>query len=298
MLVTALTMTVTIVVVVGVSQIVYQSITTFTDGLPLYEERFADIWNRVAGLLGLPPDAFRGGWAFRDDPRLAEYLRDVSVPDVVQTLLVSANTLLSNLVLIFLFLLFILLGRDNLILKLRSAFSPAISDSLTAMTSGIRVNTQKYIVIKTLVSLIVAGMVMLVALLFGLDFVIVWGILTFILNFIPNIGSIVASALPVLFGLVQFGNPMSAVWLGVVIVAAHFLIGNILEPAMMGRSIRLSPLLILFSLIFWGSIWGIVGMFLSVPLTAIIKIVFDNVKPLRPLGILMGEVAEEGPAGA
>jgi AI-2 transport protein TqsA len=199
---------------------------------------------------------------------------------------------------VFLFLLFILLGRDNLLNKLKKAFSPEVSERLVTMMRGIRSSTQKYIVIKTLVSLLVAGLVMLITLAFGLDFVVVWGILTFVLNFIPNLGPLVASVLPILFALVQFDNPMIAVWLGITIIVTHFTVGNVLEPAMMGRSIQLSPLLILFSLIFWGSIWGIAGMFLSVPLTAIIKIVFDNVKPLRPLGILMGEAAEEGPAGA
>jgi predicted PurR-regulated permease PerM len=297
-LVTILTMAVTIVAVVGVSQVVYQSVLSFTDGLPAYEGKFTGIWNRIAGLVGLQPDAFKSGWAFRDDPRIAEYLRGFSVPDVVQSLLESANTLLSNLVLVFLFLLFILLGRDNLLNKIKKAFSPEVSERVITMMRGIRSSTQKYIVIKTLVSFLVAGLVMLVTLAFGLDFVVVWGILTFILNFIPNLGPLVASVLPILFALVQFDNPMIAVWLGIIIIVMHFSVGNVLEPAMMGRSIQLSPLLILFSLIFWGSVWGIAGMFLSVPLTAIIKIGLDNIRPLRPLGVLMGEVAEEEPPGS
>jgi AI-2 transport protein TqsA len=295
-LVTALTMAITVVAVAGISRVFYESVTSFTGGLPRYEGRFNDIWNRVAGAFGVPTDALAGGWAIASDPRLAEFLRGVSVTDVVRELLVSANSLLSNLVLVFLFLLFMLLGRDRLLAKIKGAFSPAVSGRLAGMVDGIRANTQKYVVIKTLVSLLVAGIVMLITLAFGLDFVLAWGILTFLLNFIPNIGSIVSSALPVLFALVQFGNPMTAVWIGVAITGVHFAVGNVLEPSLMGKSIRLSPLLIVFSLIFWGSIWGIAGMFLSVPLTAIIKIVFDNVRPLRPLGVLMGEVDEGGAA--
>lgn len=291
-LVTALTMTITIVVIVGVSQVVYQGVAAFTGGLPHYEGRFTDAWNRLGSLAGLPPGAFADGWSITDDPRFAEFLRGFSVTDLVRALLASVNSLLSNLVLVFIFLLLLLIGRDSLPKKARMAFSPAVSDALTAVTRGIRANMQRYVVIKTLVSLLAAGCVMLIALAFGLDFVVVWGILTFFLNFIPNIGSIVASVLPFLFALVQFDNPMTAVWIGLAILVVKFSIGNFLEPSMMGRSIDLSPLLIMFSLIFWGSIWGIVGMFLSVPLTAIVKIALDSYGPLRPVGILMGGATE------
>ena len=177
--------------------------------------------------------------------------------------------------------------------KLRHAFSPSLSGRLPTITAGIRYNIQKYIVVKTLVGFLAAAIVMLITWIFGLDFVIIWGILTFFLSFIPNIGSIVASVLPFLFALVQFENPMSALWLGIAILTVKFTIGNLVEPSMMGKGIDLSPLLIMFSLIFWGSIRGIVGMFLSVPLTAIVKIIFDNIRPLRPIGILMGSAERE-----
>ncbi|HLF14686.1 MAG TPA: AI-2E family transporter [Bacteroidota bacterium] len=288
-LVTLLAMGVTMVVVWGMSQVIYQSIAAFTGGLSQYEGRFNDIWQRIGSLLGVSPDALSGGWNIADDPRIAEFLNGATITDLVKLLLASVNSLLSNLVLVFIFLLLLLLGRDMLPKKLKYAFSQSLAGRLTDMTQGIRANIQKYLVIKTIIGLLAAGVVMLITLVFGLDFVIVWGILTYFLSFIPNIGSIVASVLPFLFALVQFDTPMTAVWIGVSIFAVKFSIGNLLEPRLMGRSIDLSPLLIMFSLIFWGSIWGIVGMFLSIPLTAIVKIVFDNVKPLRPIGILMGE---------
>lgn len=288
-LVTVVAMGLTIVVVVGISQGIYQSVAAFTDGLPAYEGRFNDIWQRLGAMIGVSPGAASGWWRLTDDPRVAEVLNGATITDLVKLLLASVNSLLSNLVLVFIFLLFLLIGRDMLSRKLRHAFSPALSGTLTEMNNGIRANIRKYIVIKTLVSLLAASVVMIITSLFGLDFVFVWGILTFFLNFIPNIGSIVAALLPFLFGLVQFDSPATALWMGGITVAAKFSIGNLVEPRLMGRSIDLSPLLIMFSLIFWGSVWGIVGMFLSVPLTAVIKIIFDNVGPLRPVGILMGE---------
>jgi predicted PurR-regulated permease PerM len=291
-LVTAVALAVTIVVVAGISQGIYQSVAAFTDGLPRYEGRFNDIWRRLGAMLGVPEGA-AGGWSLTDDPRLAEFLGGATITDLVKLLLASVNTLLSNLALVFIFLLFLLVGRDTFSRKLKRAFRPELSARLTEVNNGIRANIRRYIVIKTLVSLMAAAVVMIVTASFGLDFVLVWGILTFFLNFIPNIGSILAALLPFLFGLVQFESGATALWMGAVIVSAKFSIGNLVEPKLMGRSIDLSPLLIVFSLIFWGSIWGIVGMFLSVPLTAVLKIALENIAPLRPLGILMGEDARE-----
>lgn len=294
-LITVIAMLVTIILLVGVSQVIYQSVAAFTSGLPRYEGRFTEIWHRIGALVGLTPDAVAGEWRLTDDPRVAEFLRGLSVPDLVRMLLASVNTLLSNLVLVFVYLLLLLLGRDMLSKKLERAFSPAMSGRLTTVTRGIRSNIQTYIIVKTLVGFLAAGAVMLITWIFGLDFVIIWGILTFVLSFIPSLGSIVAGVLPLLFALVQFESLAAAIWMGGLIFAVKFTIGNVVEPSMMGRSIDLSPLLIMFSLLFWGSVWGIVGMFLSVPLTAIVKIIFDNIAPLRPFGILMGSAPPPEP---
>lgn len=294
-LVTIGAMGITVVVVVGISQLIYQSVAAFTAGLPQYEGRFNDLWGRIGGLIGRTPAAASGGWNLGDDPWVSEFLKGATVTDLVKGLLTSVNSLLSDLFLIFIFLLLLLLGRDLLPKKLKHALTPSLSGRLTEIMRGIRANVQKYLVIKTMVSLLAASFVMLITWSFGLDFVIFWGILTFFMNFIPNIGSIISSGLPLLFALVQFDNPMTAVWMGLLIFAEDFSLGNFLEPRLTGKRIDLSPLLIMFALIFWGSIWGIVGMFLSVPLTAIVKIVCDNIEPLRPIGALM---AEDAPAGA
>jgi AI-2 transport protein TqsA len=288
-LVTVAVMGFTIIILMGISQLIYQSASVFTSDLPRYEERFNDLWARIGEMIGRAPRVHPEGWNITKDPWVAEWLKGATIPNLVNLLLASVNSLLSNFFLVFIFLLLLLLGRDLLPRKLKHAFSPSLSGRLTEITQGIRANIQKYLVIKTLVSLLASGIVMLITWSFGLDFVIIWGILTFFLNFIPNIGSIVSSGLPMLFALVQFDNPMTAVWMGLLIFAEDFTIGNFLEPRLTGKRIDLSPLLIMFSLIFWGSIWGIVGMFLSVPLTAIVKIVCDNIEPLRPIGILMGE---------
>ena len=110
-LVTVVAMGVTIVAILGISQVIYQSVAAFTGGLPQYEGRFNDIWQRIGALLGISPDALSGGWNIADDPRIAEFLKGTTITDLVKILLASVNSLLSNLVLVFIFLLLLLQQR-------------------------------------------------------------------------------------------------------------------------------------------------------------------------------------------
>jgi predicted PurR-regulated permease PerM len=132
----------------------------------------------------------------------------------------------------------------------------------------------------------------LIFLAYGIDFAILWGILTFILNYIPNIGSLIATLGPVIIGLLQYGFGFTVISLAVILLIVHNIIGSVIEPHYLGRRMDLSPVFVLFSLIFWGWIWGIVGMFLAVPIAASMKILFSNIQPLKPLAVLMGSKAE------
>lgn len=148
---------------------------------------------------------------------------------------------------------------------------------------------QKYIATKFLINLISGIIFTIVLLLFGVDYAIVWGAFSFLFNFIPNIGSIFSVILPSLMSLIQFG---SFGYTGIILISLIIiqnLIGNIIEPKIFGDRLGLNPLVILISLLLWGYLWGIVGMFMSVPLTAIIKITISgsNSKNLRFLTRLM-----------
>ena len=149
---------------------------------------------------------------------------------------------------------------------------------------------QKYISTKFLVSLITGILVAAVLLIFDIDFLIVWAVLTFLLNFIPNIGSVIAVILPTLMTLVQYESFPKALIVAAIIIAIQNILGNLIEPKIVGDRLGLNPLVILLSLLLWGYIWGIVGMFLSVPLTAVIKIIFSSSdsKNLKFISDLMG----------
>ena len=122
-----------------------------------------------------------------------------------------------------------------------------------------------------------------------LDFASFWGVIIFVLNFIPTVGSLIATALPAMLAMLQFGfdpiNKFLTVLIGVGVI--QFSIGNVLEPKLMGGSLNLSPLVILFSLALWGSLWGIPGMLLCVPFTVIATIVAKEIPEARPLAIVL-----------
>jgi predicted PurR-regulated permease PerM len=125
--------------------------------------------------------------------------------------------------------------------------------------------------------------------LIGVDFAITWGAMAFFLNFIPTVGSIAASIPPILLALIQF---YPSIWPGVVtlisLLTIQLSIGNGIAPKVLGDQLNLSPVVILLSLLFWGWLWGIVGALLSVPITAAIKIVCENIESLQSISVMMG----------
>jgi len=196
--------------------------------------------------------------------------------------------LVGRLLLVFLFLVFIVAGRGRGTAKLAKALGGERAGRVAAMICSIDAQIRKYLVIKTVVSLGNGLMVWIVLLLFGVDFAALFGLLAFFLNYIPNIGSLFATILRVGFAFFQFGNFWTPFWIFVVTDGLDMILGNFVEPRITGKGLGLSPLLIFFSLLFWGWLWGIPGMILSVPLTAVIKIVCQNVPSLRPVAVLMG----------
>lgn len=195
---------------------------------------------------------------------------------------------LGRLLLVFLFLVFIVLGRGRGPMKVQAALGAGRAGQVRAAFESINGQVRKYLVIKTVMSLVNGLEVWLVLTLFGVDFAAFFGFLAFALNFIPSIGSIASTALRVGFAFFQFGTFWTPFWVLVITAGLDGILGNFIEPRIMGKGLGLSPLLIFFSLLFWGWLWGIPGMILSVPLTAVIKIVCQNIRPLRPVAVLMG----------
>lgn len=195
----------------------------------------------------------------------------------------------STLFLVFFFLMFILAGRGKTKEKLKRALPPERNERVLNIIHNIDTQIQKYLIIKAFVSLITGAFVTAVLLGFGVDFAITFGFFAVILNFVPNIGSVFATLFPVTIALLQFDSIWPAVWILVLLTLIQQIMGNVIEPRIMGEGLGLSPLVVLFFLFFWGWLWGLPGMILAVPVAAIIKIVCTNIPELEPVAVLMSK---------
>lgn len=197
----------------------------------------------------------------------------------------ALGKVLSNTVLILLTVVFILLEASSFPAKLRVALSrPEMSLS---HFDKVHENIKRYMALKTLVSLGTGFFIAIWLLILGIDYPLLWGLMAFLLNYIPNIGSIIAAVPAVLLGLIQYGFGSALLVTGGYLVV-NFVFGNLLEPRLMGRGLGLSTLVVFLSLVFWGWILGPVGMLLSVPLTMTVKIALDSNENTRWIATLLG----------
>jgi len=191
---------------------------------------------------------------------------------------------LSNFFLIMLTMIFMLFEAASFPVKVRAAVGKGRFD-IENMRHAV-VQVQRYLGLKTATSLTTGLLVGFWTAILGLDFAVVWGLLAFLLNYIPSIGSIVAAIPAVLLALIQ-GGLGYALLVAVGYVVVNVGIGNFVEPWLMGRTLGLSTLVVFLSLVFWGWMWGGVGMLLSVPLTMIIKILFENTDDLQWISVML-----------
>ncbi len=274
----------TVLFLIGLA--VYSSVGPFISKLPTYQVRLnalSDIViHAIEGLLlRFSVDMEGFGW---------RHLVDFSaVTPAITSGIGTFVSFLSNTVLVLLFMLFILAGSGDLSEKIRTAWPVAYADRFASVIQNIDRQVRQYLLTKTLVSLATGVLTWLILLLLGVDFPIIWGFLAFLLNYIPNIGSLVAVLFPFVWSLLLFPDLSRPMLVLLFLGIAQGTIGNVIEPKIMAFSLNLSPLFILVSLIFWGWLWGVWGMVLAVPLTATIKIIFENIEPLRPLSVLMSD---------
>ena len=263
---------------------VFSSIGAFTEAMPRYEAKL-DLMIQ-GGVEALKTFIQNLGFDMEDFSS-SDVLQFSTLSGALASGIGTFFSFLGNIFMVMLFMLFTLAGSGILTKKVERALPPAYAKSIATIVENIGKQVRQYLVVKTLVSFGTGTLVFLLLWVIGVDFPLVWGFLTFVLNFIPNIGSLAAVAFPFLLSLLQFDTLLQPILVIVLLGSAQTLFGNVIEPRLMASSLNLSALLVLVSLIFWGWLWGIWGMVLAVPLTATIKIVFENIEALRPISILM-----------
>lgn len=257
--------------------VVYSSVQSLLRQFPKYQARFSALLREMIEQFDLP----------------ADILSQLEVTRTVGNALISFSgnfmAFASGFMVVLIFLLFLLMEKPYLRKKLQIAFGESTRRRLTLVLAHINSQIARYLAVKIFVSLLTAVIVYVMFTLIGVDFPFIWAIMTFLFNFIPSIGSVVITVITGVFAIVQFvpdWNPVIATVVGMAIT--QFLIGNVIDPKLTGDRLNLSPVVILLSLLIWGWLWDVAGLFLAVPLTVTIKIVLENVPGLEPFGVLMG----------
>lgn len=317
-IITIFNLVITAAVLYGAGRIVVDSLLQFADGLPAYGDKLNSIVRDFAHQLNIS-DPFFSKFDFEQSLQRLDY------KSLAGGIFSTTINLVGSVLFVLFFFVFVVAGEKTVYEAIKNYYvlrnikphikrikkslqssqvenkrdldlellheklqrEKQLADTFNTITDQI----QRYIIAKFGINLI-AGVVTSITLSFaGLDFPIVWGLFVFLFNFIPTIGSALALVLPVLFALVQFDSTGSAILIALIMAVIQTLAFNLAEPMIIGRRLNLNPLLILLSVLVWGYIWGIIGMLISVPITAIIKIILSNSKSryLRFLSNLMSQ---------
>ena len=259
--------------------IVGSSIADFTAALPTYQARLDGI---IQGAINFIAERFNGDESFKS---LSDMIDPGWAMGLAASILNGLKDVLTNVFLIFFTMIFILLEASTAETKVKAAFGRS-TESLRRPRVFLA-NLGRYLGIKTVVSLATGLLAGLLTWSIGVDFPLLWAMLAFLLNYVPTIGSIIAAVPAVLLALVQLGpGEASATALG--FVGINIIFGNFLEPRLMGYGVGISPLVVFLGLIFWGFVFGPVGMLLSVPLTMTLKLGLENDARTRWIAILIG----------
>jgi len=254
-----------------------RSVNALSQQLPLYQERLGLLMAGLSTWLG-------SHGVDTTNVLIGDYLSPGKIMTLVYYTLSTFRGLFTNMFLVFLTVIFILIEASGFPQKLQAAF-PNPEKTLghfKAMTGSVN----QYMGVKAIFSLATGVLVWILLALIGVDFAPTWGLLAFLLNFIPNIGSFIAALPAILLALIQLGLPAALeALLGYLVV--NITIGNFLEPRFMGRRLGLSTLVVFLSLLFWGWVLGPIGMVLSVPLTMIAKIALAANEDSRWLAVLL-----------
>ena len=266
----------------GFTSLIGGTLTFFLGNVSKYEPTLTTISNSVIQFLNdkginIPKD------------QVSTLIQPAKILEFTSSAIKELFSMLGKTLLIFLIILFILMEFGSFSIKAKAITSG--SDKSIAYFSTILKDIRHYLGIKTLVCLSISILIYIALLIIGVDYALLWALIAGLMNYIPNIGSIIATIPAFLFALVQLGLG-GALWTLGAFMIIHNVLGNFIEPKIMGKGLGLSPLVVLLSLLFWGFILGPVGMFLAVPFTLTIKIILEQNEKTRWLSILLGTSAD------
>jgi AI-2 transport protein TqsA len=259
--------------------VISSNINLLSQKMPLYEKNV----NQVIFLINetFKIDLFEN---------IKAYSVNFELSKILETIINSITSIFGNVFIILIYILFMLLEESGFLYKMRAIYPERENmDTTMSILNSIDKSVGQYLLLKTLVSVTTALLSFIVLKLIGIDATFFWSFLIFILNFIPFIGSLIAVLFITVFALLQFGELTPAIWVISVIGVIQLLVGNLIEPKIMGNSLNLSPLVVIIALSIWGALWGVIGMILSVPITVILLILLSGFPKTTPIAILLSE---------
>ena len=271
-----------IAVFIGFGDLIGTSLSSFSEDAPKYEQNLREMGKTIFQF------ADNKGIKISTD-EMKKLFDPSKVMGITAGFLGQLGGFMGNAFTIFFLVLFLLMELDSFSIKTRAIVKD--SGGSLAFLNTIGNSIRHYLSIKTMTSLLTGVLIWISLAIIGVDYAIIWALIAFLLNYIPNIGSIIAAIPAVLFALVQLGFG-GVIWTTGVFVAVNMVIGNIVEPKMMGKGMGLSTFIVFVSLIFWGFMLGTVGMFLSVPLTMAIKIMLEQNSKTEWIAIFLGTQGE------
>ncbi len=273
--------TLAVLVLVLASYVVYKILISQADALqmaaPVYQANFTRLAGEVAEWLDI-----------EEMPATAELLGRLNLGSIFTRIGGLVGAVIGDIVLVAIYIGFLLAEQHNLPGKFaRLHPDEALAMQTRSLAVEISQKVQRYMWVKTIISLLTAVVAYVILKLVGIDFAIIWALMIFLLNYIPNIGSVLGVIFPALLALVQFETITPFIYIVVGLGSMQFIIGNLLEPAFMGRSLNLSSFVIIISLTFWGMIWGLPGMVLSVPIMVTVAIICSYIPTLNWIAVFL-----------
>lgn len=255
--------------------IVSSSLHDFASNLPQYEAKLRVTLSSIM-------DFFRSQGMVFTEEMISDLINPGKIAQFASQAVKGFGSALTSSLILLLLVVFMLLEASSLPKKLNAIHVDALSHAKDILHS-----VKQYMLLKSLFSLLTGLFVYVVLLFIGLDYALLWGVLAFLLNFIPNIGSIIAAIPAVLLALIQLGF-IGALEVALLFLVINILVGSILEPKYMGEGLGLSALVVFVSLIFWGWVFGPIGTLLSVPLTIVLKLVLFTNPRTKWIAVLLG----------
>ncbi len=273
----ALTVLVVIAAVMSLAEMVSGNFGAVVNAIPTYQANLQRLIGEAAALFGL-----------QETPNLTDLVDRIDFSAVVSSLAATLTSIAGEAGLILVYVLFLFVEQGSFDRKMKALFpDPEREERVHKILSHMSQEIQNYLWIKTFTSALTAGLSYAVLSAVGLDFAGFWAVIIFLLNYIPTIGSLLGILFPALLALVQFDTFVPFLIVTPSLAVIQVFVGNFLEPMMMGSSLNISPFATLVSLAVWGTIWGVPGMFLCVPITVIAMIIFAHFPRTRPIAVML-----------